>query len=64
MVDIKSIRRHFGRLAVFYPEGYHFLPQERSLLMAYAGHAAAALETAAALAESRDRNITLSAFLA
>ncbi len=63
VVDIKSIRRHFGRLAVFYPKGYHFLPQERSLLMAYAGHAAAALETAAALAESRDRNITLSALL-
>ncbi len=63
VVDIKSIRRHFGRLAVFYPKGYRFLPQERSLLMAYAGHAAAALETAAALAESRDRNITLNALL-
>jgi diguanylate cyclase (GGDEF)-like protein len=32
--------------------------------MAYAGHAAAALETAAALDESRDRNTTLSALLA
>ena len=59
VVDIESSRRHFGHLAVFYPDGYHFLPQERSLLMAYAGHAAAALETAAALAESRDRNSTL-----
>ena len=47
---------HFGRLAAFYPEHYHFLPQERSLLMAYAGHAAAALETAAALDDARDRN--------
>ncbi|HEV3132242.1 MAG TPA: diguanylate cyclase [Acidimicrobiales bacterium] len=64
VVDIESSRRHFGRLAVFYPDGFHFLPQERSLLMAYAGHAAAALETAAALAESRDRNSTLSALLA
>jgi diguanylate cyclase (GGDEF)-like protein len=63
VVDIKSSRSHFGRLAVFYPTDYHFLPQERSLLMAYAGHAAAALETAAALAESRDRNTTLSALL-
>ena len=32
--------------------------------MAYAGHAAAALETAAALDESRERNTTLSALLA
>ena len=63
VVDIKSVRRHFGRLAVFYPQDYHFLPQERSLLLAYAGHAAAALDTAAALAESRDRNTTLSALL-
>jgi diguanylate cyclase (GGDEF)-like protein len=64
VVDIESTRGHFGRLAAFYPEHYHFLPQERSLMMAYAGHAAAALETAAALDESRDRNTTLSALLA
>jgi diguanylate cyclase (GGDEF)-like protein len=64
VVDIGSARGHFGRLAAFYPEKYRFLPQERSLLMAYAGHAAAALETAAALDESRDRNTTLSALLA
>ena len=64
VVDIESSRGHFGRLAAFYPEQYHFLPQERSLLMAYAGHAAAALETAEALDEARDRNTTLSALLA
>jgi diguanylate cyclase (GGDEF)-like protein len=64
VVDIASTRRRYGRLAVFYPDDYHFLPQERSLLMAYAGHAAAALETAAALAESRDQNATLSTLLA
>ncbi|HUY21625.1 MAG TPA: diguanylate cyclase [Acidimicrobiales bacterium] len=64
LVEIASPRAHFGRLAAFYPDGYHFLPQERSLLMAYAGHAAAALETAAALDESRDRNATLGALLA
>ena len=64
VVDIGSARGHFGRLAAFYPDQYRFLPQERSLLMAYAGHAAAALETAAALDESRDRNTTLSALLA
>jgi diguanylate cyclase (GGDEF)-like protein len=64
VVDIESTRGHFGRLAAFYPEHYQFLPQERSLLMAYAGHAAAALDTAAALDDSRDRNTTLSALLA
>ena len=64
VVDIASARIHFGRLAAFYPAEYHFLPQERSLLSAYAGHAAAALETAAALHEARDRNSTLSALLA
>jgi len=64
VVDIASARINFGRLAAYYPQEYHFLPQERSLLLAYAGHAAAALETAAALAESRDRNTTLSALLA
>ncbi len=64
VVDIESPRGHFGRLAAFYPEHYRFLPQERSLLMAYAGHAAAALETAAALDDSRNRNTTLSALLA
>ncbi|MBV8462666.1 MAG: hypothetical protein JO368_05190, partial [Acidimicrobiales bacterium] len=42
VVDVASARTHFGRLAAFYPEGYGFLPQERSLLLAYAGHAAAA----------------------
>jgi diguanylate cyclase (GGDEF)-like protein len=64
VVDIESGRRHFGRLAVYYPKDYHFLPQERSLLIAYASHAAAALETAAALAETRNRNATLSALFA
>ncbi len=63
VVDIESPRCHFGRLAAFYPEGYEFLPQERSLLMAYAGHAAAALETAAALAEAREQNATLNTLL-
>ncbi len=63
IVDIASARTHFGRLAAFYPDGYQFLPQERSLLLAYAGHAAAALEAVAALDESRDRNVTLSALL-
>ncbi len=64
VVDIASARTYFGRLAAFYPEGYHFLPQERSLLLAYAGHAVAALETVVALDEARERNVTLGALLA
>jgi diguanylate cyclase (GGDEF)-like protein len=63
VVNIESARGHYGRLAAFYPDRYRFLPQERSLLMAYAGHAAAALETTAALDESRERNTTLNALL-
>ena len=63
VVEIRSARATYGRLAAFYPQQYRFLPQERSLLLAYAGHAAAALETAAALDEARDRNSTLSALL-
>jgi diguanylate cyclase (GGDEF)-like protein len=63
VVEIRSARATYGRLAAFYPQQYRFLPQERSLLLAYAGHAAAALETAAALDEARDRNGTLSALL-
>ena len=64
VVDIASVRGSFGRLAAFYPKKYRFLPQERSILLAYAGHAAAALETAAALDEVRDRNASLAALLA
>jgi len=63
IVDIASARSHFGRLAAFFPQGYRFLPQERSLFLAYAGHAAAALETVAALDEARERNVTLGALL-
>jgi diguanylate cyclase (GGDEF)-like protein len=62
-VDVASSRYQFGRLAAIYPEGYQFFPHERSLLMAYAGHAAAALEIAAALDESQHRNDTLGALL-
>ena len=40
IVDVASARTLFGRLAAFYPHGYDFMPQERSLLLAYADHAA------------------------
>jgi len=64
IVEVASSRHHFGRLAVFYPEGYAFQPHEHRELRAYAGHAAAALETAAALDEARQRSEVLAATLA
>jgi diguanylate cyclase (GGDEF)-like protein len=54
VVDVCSSAQHFGRLAAFTQEGHRFLPEERRLLAAYAGHAAAVLATAAALAEARE----------
>lgn len=63
VVDVASARHKFGRLAVFYPEGFSFLPHEHRSLRAYAGHAAAALETASALDEARRRGDTLGATL-
>ncbi len=56
IVDVCSARHNFGRLAVFYPPGYKFLPHELRQLRAYAGHCAAALEVAAALEEVTDRS--------
>jgi diguanylate cyclase (GGDEF)-like protein len=61
IVDVVSSSHVFGRLAAFYPEGHRFLPEERRLLQAYAGHAAAVLDTAAALADARARATTLGA---
>ncbi|MHB8682047.1 MAG: hypothetical protein ACYDA2_08135, partial [Acidimicrobiales bacterium] len=61
IVDVVSSRQTFGRLAAFYPDGHRFLPEERRLLRAYAGHAAAVLSTAAALREERQRAETMGA---
>lgn len=63
VVDVASHRRHYGRLAAFYPTGMQFFVQERELLDAYARHAAAALDTAAALDEARRRDRTARALL-
>lgn len=63
VVDVASHRRHYGRLAAFYPPGMQFFTQERKLLEAYARHAAAALETAAALDEARRRDRSARALL-
>jgi uncharacterized protein (TIGR02265 family) len=64
IVDVASHSRRYGRLAALYPEGACFLPTERRLLQAYAGHAAAALEAAAARQEAENRNATARALLA
>ena len=63
VVDVASGGRRFGRLAAFFPSGHRFLAEERRLLAAYAGHAAAALAQAAALAEARERTDTLTTLL-
>jgi diguanylate cyclase (GGDEF)-like protein len=53
VVDVASARRHHGRLAAVYPEGQRGPAAERLLLEAYAGHAAAALDTILALEDAR-----------
>ncbi|MGH9306006.1 MAG: GAF domain-containing protein, partial [Acidimicrobiales bacterium] len=63
IVDVSSGEKNYGRLAAIYPDGTRFFPQERNLLSAYAGHAAAVLNTAAALDEMRRQNRTATALL-
>ena len=53
VVDITSSRRAHGRLAALYPAGQRGPANERTLLSAYAGHAAAALDLLVALETSR-----------
>ncbi|GAA2724928.1 putative bifunctional diguanylate cyclase/phosphodiesterase [Cellulomonas aerilata] len=53
VVDVASSRRWHGRLAAMYLPGQRGLDDERSLLSAYAGHAAAALDLLLALEDSR-----------
>lgn len=62
VVDVAAGDTWFGRLGAFFPLGHRFLPAERRLLAAYAGHAAAALQTTAALADRQhqaDTNLAL-----
>ena len=63
VVDVKSVRRHYGRLAAVYDEGFTFFPAERDLLDAYARLAAAALDGASALVKSRQQAATAHALL-
>jgi diguanylate cyclase (GGDEF)-like protein len=53
VVDVASARRWHGRLAAVYPEGDGAIGDERSMLAAYAGHAAAALDLLMALDGAR-----------
>ncbi len=55
VAEIASAGHRYGCLAVFYPVGRHFFPNERQLLVAYAGHASAALKAADALLEAREQ---------
>jgi diguanylate cyclase (GGDEF)-like protein len=53
VVDVVSARRHWGRLAALYHPGDGAWGDERSMLSAYAGHAAAALDLLVAVEEAR-----------
>ncbi|MFA9446812.1 putative bifunctional diguanylate cyclase/phosphodiesterase [Egicoccus sp. AB-alg6-2] len=53
VVDVATARRQYGRLAAVYAADQRGLRDERSLLSAYAAHAAAALELVLALDTSR-----------
>ncbi|MPZ74861.1 MAG: diguanylate cyclase [Nitriliruptorales bacterium] len=63
VVDVATPRSSFGRIAALHDDGARFFTQERRLLEAYAGHVAAALETAAALEQARRENMTARALL-
>ena len=53
VVDVASARRFHGRLAALYGPGYGAVGDEASMLAAYAGHAAAALDLLIALEDAR-----------
>jgi diguanylate cyclase (GGDEF)-like protein len=53
VVDVASTRRSHGRLAAIYPTSGDVMGDESTLLAAYAGHAAAALDLIIALAGAR-----------
>jgi diguanylate cyclase (GGDEF)-like protein len=53
VVDVASARRTHGRLAALYGDGAGVMGGESSMLAAYAGHAAAALDLIMALEDAR-----------
>ena len=63
VVDICSTRKLHGYLAAVFAEGHAAMSGDRSLLEAYAGHAAAALDLFTALEESRYEGARTAALL-
>jgi diguanylate cyclase (GGDEF)-like protein len=64
VVDVASARRAHGRLAAVYPTGTGAMGDESSMLAAYAGHAAAALDLIIALEDARKEAERAGALLA
>jgi diguanylate cyclase (GGDEF)-like protein len=63
VVDVRSPRRNYGRLAALFPSGQRFFAPERKLLETYAQYAAAALDMATALEDATRRDRTARALL-
>ncbi|MDQ1673286.1 MAG: hypothetical protein QOC98_1848 [Frankiaceae bacterium] len=63
-VEVRSARRHYGRLAAIYPTNQRGPENERFMLTAYAGHAAVALDLLLALESSRRQESRSAALLA
>jgi diguanylate cyclase (GGDEF)-like protein len=64
VVEVASARRSHGRLAALYPTSEGAMGDEASLLAAYAGHAAAALDLIIALEQARQEADRAGALLA
>jgi diguanylate cyclase (GGDEF)-like protein len=64
VVDVASARRSHGRLAALYPSADGTMGDESTMLEAYAGHAAAALDLIIALEEARTEADRAGALLA
>jgi diguanylate cyclase (GGDEF)-like protein len=63
IADVASPRCHYGRLAAINPGGTGFLASERVMLGVYASLAAAALDSAAAVDDSRQQAMAAHALL-
>ncbi|MCL4434489.1 MAG: EAL domain-containing protein [Actinobacteria bacterium] len=63
IVDVRSRRQYYGRIAAIYPEGVQFLAQEKEALSVYANYAATALDMVTALDDARRSSATSSALL-
>ncbi|MDQ1678438.1 MAG: hypothetical protein QOC93_3582 [Actinomycetota bacterium] len=64
VTDVATSRRHHGRLAALYAPGHRGMADERELLAAYAGHAAAVLDLHMAVEASRHGESRARALLA